>query len=95
MALNAMAQNETDLPPATFRTMSFFVDEAGDPVLFDAKGRILVGVCGRAKARDPRDQGVTRYFGRDDFSGSPSSGTSKDGKCRVTKGTLRIILRAS
>lgn len=29
-----------------FQTLHFFVDEAGDPTLFDAKGRVLVGTEG-------------------------------------------------
>lgn len=33
---------EPDAPSA----LHFFVDEAGDPVLFDSKGRILVGSDG-------------------------------------------------
>ena len=32
--------------PASPSTLHFFVDEAGDPTLFDAKGRILVGQDG-------------------------------------------------
>ena len=33
-------------PPST---LHFFVDEAGDPTLFDTKGRILVGQEGCSK----------------------------------------------
>ena len=35
--------------PDTLSTLHFFVDEAGDPTLFDAKGRILVGQEGCSK----------------------------------------------
>jgi len=37
--------NKPDAPS----TLNFFVDEAGDPTLFDAKGRILVGQEGCSK----------------------------------------------
>jgi hypothetical protein len=36
-------------PPDLPSTLHFFVDEAGDPTLFDAKGRILVGQDGCSK----------------------------------------------
>ena len=36
-------------PPEPPSTLHFFVDEAGDPTLFDAKGRILVGQEGCSK----------------------------------------------
>ncbi|KFB75348.1 DUF3800 domain-containing protein [Candidatus Accumulibacter cognatus] len=36
-------------PPDPPSTLHFFVDEAGDPTLFDAKGRILVGQEGCSK----------------------------------------------
>lgn len=36
-------------PPDPPSTLHFFVDEAGDPTLFDAKGRILVGQDGCSK----------------------------------------------
>jgi hypothetical protein len=36
-------------PPEPPRTLHFFADEAGDPTLFDAKGRILVGQEGCSK----------------------------------------------
>jgi len=47
-----MAQEpESDDSPATPREIHYFVDEAGDPTLFDGKGRILV-----------ENAGCSRYF---------------------------------
>ena len=49
------------IPPESLSTLHFFVDEAGDPTLFDAKGRVLVGqegcsktfIVGKLDAADP------------------------------------------
>ena len=49
--------------PASPSTLHFFVDEAGDPTLFDAKGRILVGQEGCSKTFIPGKLDVEDHAG--------------------------------
>ena len=66
----------TAYPPST---LHFFVDEAGDPTLFDAKGRILVGqegcsktfILGKLDIEDPAALHITLEQLRADLMADP------------------------